>query len=84
MKKITYKEMIKKNAGASNECKHCGKLVAFEPISSLYYAEHDKEVFTFCTARCRTIATHSANADHARIENSKKMGIPPIAPPETC
>ena len=54
-----------KNEGYEVGCagKHCGKLVAYEPISSLYYAEHDKDVFTFCSARCLTIAAHNANKD---------------------
>ena len=63
MKKLTYKEMIEKDAGVSNECQHCGKIVAFDPLSHLYYADHDGRVFTFCSAKCRTISTHNANKE---------------------
>ena len=63
MKKITYKTAMERNAGVSNDCHHCGKIVAFEPLSSLYYAEHDGHVFTFCSSRCRAVTIKNSTKE---------------------
>ena len=40
MKKLTYKEVMTKfGVIGKNDCDHCNKVVAFEPLSSLKYAE---------------------------------------------
>lgn len=62
--------MTKRNSGASNNCHHCGKVVAFEPLSSLFYAEHDGQVFTFCSGRCRTVFIEEENLRQNQINRS--------------
>ena len=55
MKKLTYSEAIEKYGGPiKNNCDNCNKVIAFEPLSSLKYAEKDKNLFVFCSGRCRS------------------------------
>ena len=55
MKKLTYSEAIEKCGGPiKNDCDYCNKVVAFEPLSSLRYAEHSGDLFVFCLGKCRS------------------------------
>ena len=55
MKKLTYRDALAKFVGIEkNDCDHCNKVVAFEPLSSLKYAEKNRTLFVFCSGKCRT------------------------------
>ena len=55
MEKLTYREALAKFGGiGKNACDYCNKVVAFEPLSSLRYAEHSGDLFVFCSGKCRS------------------------------
>ena len=55
MKKLTYREALAKFGGiGKNACDYCNKVVAFEPLSSLKYAEKNRTLFVFCSGECRS------------------------------
>ena len=55
MEKLTYIDALRKYGGTDKtKCDHCNKVVAFEPLSSLRYAEHSGDLFVFCSGKCRS------------------------------
>ena len=55
MDKLTYIDALRKYGGTDKtKCDHCNNVVAFEPLSSLKYAEKNRTLFVFCSGKCRS------------------------------